>query len=70
MAMHYYGSIGMVDSNEMDHLRSLIHLPKVGQMAGQWLRSMANVNSGVDVDPGDRNAYAGIASTWFGTDKL
>lgn len=70
ITMHYYASIGMVDSQEMDHLRSLIHIPKVGQMAGQWLRSMANLNSRAKFDPGNRPVYEEIASAWFGTDKL
>ena len=71
ITMHYYGSIGMVNSDEMNHLRSLIHIPKVGQMAGQWLRSMANLNSrGVKFDPGDRPVYEQIASAWYGTDRL
>lgn len=70
LTMHYYASIGMVDSEEMDHLRGLIHIPKVGQMAGQWLRSMANLNAKEAFDPGDRRAYEGVASAWFGTDRL
>lgn len=70
LTMHYYASIGMVNSDEMNHLRSLIHIPKFGQMAGQWLRSMANMNSSAKFDPGNRPVYEDIASAWFGTDRL
>ena len=70
VTMHYYASIGMVNSDEMNHLRSLIHIPKVGQMAGQWLRSMANLSSSTKFDPGNRPVYEDVASAWFGTDKL
>lgn len=70
ITMHYYASIGMVDSDEMNHLRALIHIPKIGKMAGQWLRSMANLNSGARFDPGNQPVYEEIASAWFGTDKL
>lgn len=70
VTMHYYASIGMVGSDEMQHLRALIHIPKYGQLAAQWLRSMANLNSSVKCDPGNQPQYEKVAAAWFGTDKL
>ena len=69
-ALHYYAATGGLDSEEMNQLRRLLDRAKVGDVACNFLKSIANTADSVKGDPTKPQEHKKMATSWYGMDAI